>query len=113
VQSISGSLQSISGSSSGGGKAQLQLYRMDVRDLTAIYFLNGFDNEYKTDLASVARKNGILNWESDPSTYVGIGEGLKKANLNQYEFQTFLNKLSTDKQALKTCLTEGYSEKAN
>lgn len=109
VQSISGSLQSISGSSSGGGKAQSQLYRMDVRDLTAIYFLNGFDKEYKTDLASVARKNGIINWESDASTYVGIGEGLKKANLNEYEFQVFLNKLSPEKQALRNCLTEGYS----
>jgi hypothetical protein len=108
VQSISGSLQSISGSSSGGGKSQMQVYRMDIRDLTAIYYKNGFDNEYNSDLAQVAQKNGILNWESDPTTYIGIGEGLRKANVSEYEFNTFLNKLDSRSSLLKSFLLEGY-----
>ena len=109
VQSISGSLQSISGSSSGGGKAQLQVYKMDIRDLTAIYYKNGFDKEYTTDLAQVARKNGILSWESDPTTYVGIGEGLKKAQVNEHEFQAFLGKIDSNRKELRARLLEGYT----
>ncbi len=108
VQSISGSLQSISGSSSGGGKAQMQVYRMDIRDLTAIYYKNGFDKEYNNDLAQVAQKNGILNWESDPTTYIGIGEGLKKAQVNEYEFKEFLAKIDGNRKELKDRLVEGY-----
>ena len=102
VQSISGSLQSISGSSSGGGKKEAQLYRMDIRDLTAIYYKNGFNEDYNSDLAELAQKNGILNWESDPTTYRGIGEGLKKANVNSYEFKTFLNQIDPKKKELRT-----------
>lgn len=108
VQSISGSLQSISGSSSGGDKSKSQVYRMDIQDLTAIYYKNGFDSEYNYDLAQVAKKNGILNWESDPLTYVGIGQGLKKAKVGEYEFQTFLSKLEANRKSLKAFLSEGY-----
>ena len=100
MQSISGSLQSISGSSSGGGKSQMQVYQMDIRDLTAIYYKNGFDSEYNSDLAQVAKTNGILNWESDPSTYVGIGQGLRKAHVEESEFQIFLSKIDGSRKSL-------------
>lgn len=108
VQSISGSLQSISGSSSGGDKSKSQVYRRDIQDLTAMYYKNGFDSEYNYDLAQVAKRNGILNWESDPSTYIGIGQGLKKAQVEEYEFQTFLNKFTANKKSLRSFLSEGY-----
>lgn len=108
VQSISGSLQSISGSSSGGGKSQMQVYQMDIRDLTAIYYKNGFDSEYNSDLAQVAKTNGILNWESDPSTYVGIGQGLRKAQVEESEFQIFLSKIDGSRKSLRSFLSQGY-----
>ncbi|MBP7283389.1 MAG: putative lipoprotein [Leptospiraceae bacterium] len=108
VQSISGSFQSISGSSSGGGKKESKLYRMDIRDLTAIYYKTGFDKEFHSDLAQIAQKNGILNWESDSLTYIGIGEGLKKANVNEYEFKTFLKEIEPSRTELRKSLSEGY-----
>ena len=86
VQSISGSFQSISGSSSGGGKKESKLYRMDIRDLTAIYYKTG----------------------SDSLTYIGIGEGLKKANVNEYEFKTFLKEIEPSRTELRKSLSEGY-----
>jgi hypothetical protein len=82
---------------------------MDIRDLTAIYYKNGFDKEYNSDLAQVAQKNGILNWESDPTTYVGIGEGLKKAQVTEYEFKEFLAKIDGNRKELRDRLVEGYS----
>lgn len=111
VQSISGSIQSISGSSSrssSGDKEKEKAYLMDVRDLTAIYSKNGFNQEFNSDLSTIAQKNGIINWKSDSTTYIGIGEGLKKANVSEYEFKTFLNQLDPQKNELQKLLAEGY-----
>lgn len=108
VQSLSGSIQSISGSSSGGSKAQMQTYKMDVRDLTAIYYQTGFNHEFKKDLNTVAQKNGLLEWQTDALTYIAIGEGLKKANMSEYDFKVFLSNFESKKE-LGKFLKEGYT----
>lgn len=113
VMSISGSLQSISGSSSGAAKSQLQVYKMDIRDITASYFRTGFDKEFKSDLQFIANKNGILNWQTDSTTYVAIGEGLKKANMKEYDFKLFLANLKSPDKNLEKFLSDGFYSSIN
>lgn len=94
VSSISGSLASISGSSADQAEARA-IYKMDVRDLTYFYATNLANSDWEKDMFLVARKNGILEWQSDRSSWEGIGEGLKKAGLSQKELEATLQEIKT------------------
>jgi hypothetical protein len=82
--SISNSLDSVSRSSSessSDGKSDSAAYREDVKDLTAAHLLSGGDlGGLQRDLGSLARQHGVNDWESDPSTFVAVGEGLAVAD---------------------------------
>lgn len=82
-ESSSGSSASSSGSSSGPSA-----YVRDVRDYTTQWVLSGGDaTALRSEIAKIAKKRGVSDWEQDEQTYLGIGRGLKKSGVkgDRYE----------------------------
>lgn len=91
-KSISDSTSSIvSSPSSMSGKNKQ--YQNEVADYTMAYVKSSQPNaSYATflkGLSEVAAKEGVTNWEEDSLTYIGIGKGLKKANVEGVAYETY------------------------
>jgi hypothetical protein len=94
--SISSPFESSSRSSSPG-----EAHRNDVRDFTASYIKSGGDpSNLKSEVGSLARKNGITDWENNEDTYRGIGAGLAKAGMTEAELEAYKRTVAgTEQQA--------------
>jgi len=93
-------------SSSGGDR---QSYREDLRDYTASYVKSGADLAgFERGVADVARRHGILNWEADDATWIGIGAGLAKARVKEGEFPTYQRVLGRNDPAKMAYIGRGY-----
>lgn len=93
-KSISSPLESSSRSSSPG-----DAYREEVRDFTAAYLTSGGDPSHLLDeVATVARKNGVTDWERNEDTFRGIGAGMAKAGKKQAELDAYKRTIAGDEQ---------------
>ncbi len=101
-QSVSESIKSSSKfvsspftSSSDSSKGESS-YQDEVIDYTSAYAKSsdGDVASFRSGLAGIASKNGVVNWEVDQNTYIAIGKGLKKANLSDIEYETFKKNLA-------------------
>lgn len=102
----SDSSASSSGSSSRDRSAE---YRNDVRDYTAAYVQSGGDfDAFTRGLTNVAAKHGVSNWESDTNTYVGIGQGLKKAGVTPMQLDVWKTNLSQGDSSKAAAIQKGY-----
>lgn len=108
VKSISGSISSIFTSSSKKDKqAKKESYKTDVVETTVLHLSSGLDQEsYQYDLARIALKHGITNWQNESYTYIGIGEGMKKAGLDKKDLKKVASDLNKDVTSL---LEQGFS----
>ena len=89
--SISDSVSSITSSPSESSQGSSR-YQNDVEDYTAAYV----DSANNTDIAifqkgisDIAAREGVINWEQDEKTYIGIGRGLKNADLSEINYESF------------------------
>lgn len=90
--SISDSTSSIiSSPSSISGKSKK--YQNEIADYTTAYVKSSQPGEgYNTFLkgvSDIAAKEGVTNWDQDSLTYMGIGMGLKKANVEGTAYETY------------------------
>ena len=76
-------------------------YREDVSDYTAAHLQSGGKpDELRRQIASLAEKHGITDWEHNQSTFGAIGEGLAKAGYRQVQVDAFKKNLAaTPEQA--------------
>lgn len=82
----SDSVSSISDSSSPSDDDEKTAYSQDVRELTVAYSRSGDrPEEYMREIGHIARIHGITNWEQQETTYVAIGEGLRRAGIKETE----------------------------
>jgi hypothetical protein len=91
-KSISDSTSSIiSSPSSISGKSKK--YQNEISDYTMAYVKSSQSNaDYTTffkGLSDIAAKEGVTNWDQDSLTYMGIGIGLKKANVKGVVYETY------------------------
>lgn len=88
----SGSISNSSGSSSGGDDQ----VALQIMDYTAIYLtVTKFDREaFAKGISEIAASNGITGWEEEKEIWVGIGRGLKKANLTDQAFKRYQKNLA-------------------
>jgi hypothetical protein len=91
-ESISDSTKSIiSSPSSISGKSKK--YQNEVADYTMAYVKSSQPGaDYTTFLkgiSDIAAKQGVTNWDQDSLTYLGIGKGLKKANVEGITYETY------------------------
>ena len=91
-KSISDSTSSIiSSPSSISGKSKK--YQNEIADYTMAYVKSSRPNADYTSflkgLSDIAAKEGVTNWDQDSLTYLGIGKGLKKANVEGTAYETY------------------------
>ena len=91
-KSISDSTSSIvSSPSSVSGKSKK--YQNEIADYTTAYVKSsqpGADyTSFLKGLSDIAAKEGVTNWDQDPLTYMGIGIGLKKADVEGIAYETY------------------------
>jgi len=105
----SDSIASSSSSSGSSSRNRAEEYRNDVRDYTAAYVQSGGQFEaFATGLSSIASKHGVSNWESDDNTYVGIGQGLKKAGVTSNGLGVWKTNLAGGDSAKAAAIQKGY-----
>ncbi len=87
ISSISSSLGSISKSSSSDKKEKEALFQKDVKDLTYLLLKSGEESDLSAEIQNLAYKYGYFNWKNKESTFIGIGQGLKKAGISTKDFR--------------------------
>jgi hypothetical protein len=74
-------------------------YKNDVRDFTAAFLRSGGDaSRLKQEVATVAEKHGVSDWEDNSSTFEGLGEGLRKAGLSGAELDAYKRNLASNEE---------------
>jgi hypothetical protein len=95
ISSISSSLGSVSGSSSSKkDKEKDALYKRDVRDLTFLIVQSNQDSDFTHEIQTLAFRHGLSDWRNLESSFLGIGEGLKKAGIKDKEFSNIAKGIS-------------------
>lgn len=113
--SISDSTSSIiSSPSSVSGKSKK--YQNEVADYTMAYVKSsqpGADyTSFLKGLSDIAAKEGVTNWDQDSLTYMGIGKGLKKADVEGIAYETYKKNFSGGDSKKMQEIQDGYdSEK--
>jgi hypothetical protein len=107
------SSHSIASSSRSSSPERAESYRNEVRDYTASYVKSSADvAAFQRGLAGIASRHGVANWEADQETYVGIGQGLKKAQVKPTDFEVWKTNLSAGDPTKAASMQKGYdSEK--
>ena len=113
--SISDSTSSIvSSPSSISGKSKK--YQNEVADYTMAYVKSsqpGADyTSFLKGLSDIAAKEGVTNWDQDSLTYMGIGKGLKKADVESVAYETYKKNFAGGNAKKMQQIQDGYeSEK--
>lgn len=86
--SISTSLDSISGSSGSSGDSAAGLaasaFAEDVEAATVLYASSLENSEqFQQIISNIARSHGIVDWEQQRGTYAAMGKGLKRAGVDE------------------------------
>lgn len=99
-------------SSSDSSATEQEKYENEVRDYTAEFVTSssGDLDSFRKQMTKLAEDHGITNWESDHTTYVGIGRGLKKANLGKPHISAFTESLSENDPMKKQAIEEGLNK---
>jgi hypothetical protein len=114
-KSISDSTSSIiSSPSSVSGKSKK--YQNEIADYTMAYIKSSQPNaDYTTflkGLSDIAAKEGVTNWDQDSLTYMGIGKGLKKADVEGIAYETYKKNFARGDSKKMEEIQDGYeSEK--
>jgi len=113
--SISDSTSSIiSSPSSISGKSKK--YQNEVADYTMAYVKSSQPGaDYTTflkGLSDIAAKEGVTNWDQDSLTYMGIGKGLMKADVEGIGYENYKNNFAGGDSKKMQEIQDGYeSEK--
>ncbi len=96
-------------SSSDSSANEQEQFETDVADYTAEFVTSstGTLENFRAQLGTLAENHGITNWESNHTTYVGIGRGLKKADLGKPQISAFSESLSGNDPMKKQAIEEG------
>jgi hypothetical protein len=105
--SVESSSDSVSSSSPGGAE---RAYRHDVRDYAQAYASSGGGDyrAFQADLAKVAERHGITDWESSMTTWVAVGEGLGRAKVNDAQLMAYKRNLAADEPRRMEAIQQGY-----
>lgn len=104
----SGSVSNSSEGSSGGGDDEVAL---QVMDYTAVYLTTTeFDRSaFAKGISEIAALNGIAGWEDEEAIWIGIGRGLKKANLAGRVLETYQKSLAESESLRMDGIQLGYN----
>lgn len=118
-RSISDSVESVSdslGSSSESSKSDKEKkYENEVSDYTMAYVKSSKESDYAAylkGLSDIAAKQGVVNWDQEPTTYRAIGKGLKRAGIEGVAYETYKKNFAGSDETKMQNIQKGYeSEK--
>mgnify|MGYP001024349805 CR=1 FL=1 len=106
-KSFRSSSESISDSSKKEEVKQEQAYINDIKYFTVFAIKESIpSDEYLREVGRIARNYGLYNWKAYPATYVGIGNGIREAHVNEVQFKELLSAINH--QEMKNFLIQGY-----
>lgn len=96
-------------SSSDSSRDDQEQFEDDVAAYTAEFVVSstGTLDTFRAHVGELADKYGISNWEADRYTYLGIGRGLKKADLGKPQISAFTESLSGKDPMKKQAIEDG------
>lgn len=113
--SKSSSTSSESFGSSGSSSQSNKKYSQEVSDYTMAYVkssvANADYNSFAKGISDIASKAGISNWEQESSTYVAIGQGLKRAATTGVAYDTYKSNFAHNDAAKMKSIQEGYDKR--
>ncbi len=109
--SVSSPFESSSTSVSSSSGSNRSAYRREVTDYTSGYVRSSSDLErFKRGLGRIAASHGISNWESDQTTYLGIGAGLRKGKVTGAQYEAYKEGFSQGDHEKAENIQRGYDE---
>ena len=109
-KSSSNSASSPSTSLSSSKKDKQTAYQSDVRDYTAEFVKSpeGKLEDFWARIGKFAQSYGVAQWQEDLSTYIAIGQGLRKAELSQPQYEAFKSSLGEGVKWKMDAIEQGY-----
>lgn len=112
-ESFAKSSNSSSDSSSDGSSDSSETstrYQNEVTDYTVAYVKSGSTDKstFQIGLSKVASQQSIINWEQNQDTYIGIGRGLKKANLVTASYEVLKKDFANTSQQKMQHIQKGF-----
>lgn len=100
-------------SSSGSRETAIETtrYRDDVEVFTEAWIASGggaSSRAFLGALGDLAEKRGITDWESDATTWEGIGRGLGRSGLNRTELEAYKHSWARDDSGHRALIQRGY-----
>lgn len=109
--SVSSPFKWSSDSSKSSSEGRKDAYQGDVKYYTEVYTRSNDDVAgFTRGLSTIGEKHGILNWEADRSTFVGIGEGLAKAKAPQRQVDVYMTYLSQGDPQKTAAIRKGFEQ---
>ena len=107
--SSSDSSKSSSGSSGGDDK---KAFREDVSNYTEAFVEAGGAQQpqsFFSGLSDLARKRGVSDWESEPSTWEAIGWGLGRTDVNDAQRTAYESAWTNGDAARESAMAKGFA----
>jgi hypothetical protein len=115
ASSKSSSTSSESLASSASSSATDKKYSQEVSDYTMAYVkssvANADYNSFAKGISDIAAKAGISNWEQEYSTYIAIGQGLKRAGATGVTYNIYKSNFAHDDTSKMQSIQEGYDKR--
>jgi hypothetical protein len=112
--SSTSSESSISIASSTSSSQANKKYSREVSDYTMAYVkssvANADYNSFAKGISDIADKAGISNWEQKSSTYVAIGQGLRRAGATGVAYDTYKSNFARNNTANMNSIQQGYDK---
>lgn len=100
---------SSSSSSDDDEQTEDDAYRRDVRDYASSFDASDGDTHvFQRDLSEIAEMHGFTDWESHEVTYLAIGRGLARANLDDRRFRKLAVELANEDFGRLALLQAGF-----
>jgi hypothetical protein len=116
-KSIQSSLESSSSpfesssASSGAETAREANYRADVRDYVGAWAKSGGTYaDFQQSIADLAQQHGITDWQGNRYTWLGVGEGLRKAGVQGVALDTYVKNFSEGNPTRAQLMRQGYDQ---
>ena len=100
--------RSSSSSSPGGGARN---YRDDVASYTEAFVVSGGgQGSFLDGVGALAEKRGITDWEADPNTWRGIGQGLGRTKIDGVQLGVYKQNWAGDDPSRMAGIQKGFDE---
>jgi hypothetical protein len=88
-------------------------YRRDVRDYASSFDASAGDTRvFQRDLSEIAETHGFTDWESREGSYLAIGSGFARANLDDRGFAEIAIELANEDYSRLALLQAGFESQS-